>query len=306
LSQRGLSWNVQHFNRWLVDQEYQRHLLQVGFTDRLLGRALDRLRATGLYDRSLVVVTADNGEGFGRLGNGHEISRRNAGDIALSPLFVKPPFQREGRIERRHVRTIDVLPTIAAVAHLRIDWPIEGRSVLGRAARRIPSSTLLVKRSGQRLRLSLGALRSRAADALRLKLRLFGSGAGAPGLYGIGPFPSMHGAPVGRFGRLPASGTRAALDAAGSYSRVRLGSGFLPVMVTGTLTGSDYRRPLDIAVAVNDTIAATAPTFAGRRRGRQLFSALLPETALRDGANRVQLFAIVPGGTGPRLRPLTP
>jgi hypothetical protein len=30
-----------------VNQSYQRHLLQVGFTDRLLGKVLDRLRASG-------------------------------------------------------------------------------------------------------------------------------------------------------------------------------------------------------------------------------------------------------------------
>jgi hypothetical protein len=32
-TQRRYSWNLLHFNRWLVNQSYQRHLLQVGFTD---------------------------------------------------------------------------------------------------------------------------------------------------------------------------------------------------------------------------------------------------------------------------------
>ena len=53
---------------WLSQQKYQRHLLQVELADRLLGLTLDRLRATGLYDRSLIVVTADHGESFGRPG----------------------------------------------------------------------------------------------------------------------------------------------------------------------------------------------------------------------------------------------
>jgi len=150
-----------HFNRWLVNQSYQRHLLQVGFTDRLLGWVLDRLRSTGLYDRSLIVVTADNGEGFGRLGNGHEINRANAGDIALTPLIVKLPGQRTGRLLGRHVRTIDVLPTIARIAHVRLPRGVQGRSVFGPAARRIPSSTTLVKRSGQRVRLGFQSLKRR-------------------------------------------------------------------------------------------------------------------------------------------------
>src|SRR5215210_5919867 len=45
------------FNGQLAVQAWQRHLLQVGFTDRLLGTFLRRLRRTGLWDKALVVVT---------------------------------------------------------------------------------------------------------------------------------------------------------------------------------------------------------------------------------------------------------
>jgi hypothetical protein len=303
-TQGRFSWHFQHFNRWLVNQYYQRHLLQVGFTDRLLGSALDRLRATGLYDSSLIVVTADNGEGFGRLGNGHVIRRVNAGDIALTPLFIKLPSQRQGRIVRRHVRMIDVVPTMARVARLRLRWRVEGRSVFGPASRRIPGSTLLVKRSGRRIRLSLRALRRRAAGALRLKLRLFGSG--GTSLNRVGPYRFMHGTPVRRWRALAPGGTRAVVDLADGYMRVRLASGFVPVKVMGRLTGRGSRKRTDIAIAINDTIAATAPTVAPRRHGTRFFSALVPESALREGRNEVEIFAIVRGGGAPQLRPLTP
>jgi Sulfatase len=48
-------------DRWLLEQAYQRHLLQARYTDALLGALLDRLRDKGIYDRALVVITADNG-----------------------------------------------------------------------------------------------------------------------------------------------------------------------------------------------------------------------------------------------------
>ena len=51
-------------NQSAVNQYWQRHLLQLGFTDRLLGRLVTRLRRAGLYDRSLLVVTADHGASF--------------------------------------------------------------------------------------------------------------------------------------------------------------------------------------------------------------------------------------------------
>jgi len=58
--------------RWLEDwpalQAQQRYLLQLGYTDAALGLVLRRLRETGLYDRALVIVTADHGVGF-RLGD---------------------------------------------------------------------------------------------------------------------------------------------------------------------------------------------------------------------------------------------
>jgi len=302
-TQKRYSWNLLHYTRWLVNQSYQRHLLQVGFTDRLLGRALARLRATGLYDRALVVVTADNGESFGRLGNGHEISNKNAGDIALTPLLIKLPGQRGGRIVRRHVRTLDLLPTIARVAHVRIPWRAHGRPVFGPGASRIPVTTVMYKRSGRRIRLSPRSLARRADAALRLKLGLFGSGNDPPGLFGIGPRPSLHGTPVSRLTVLPAGRTRAALDAASRYRRVRRSSGSVPARVMGELTGRGSRRQVDLAVAVNGTVVATAPTFAPRRGATQLFSVLVPERSFREGRNGVKLYAI---GAGMRLRQLTP
>ena len=47
--------------RWLVVQAQQRYLLEVGYVDRFVAEVLERLDATGLYDRALIVVTADHG-----------------------------------------------------------------------------------------------------------------------------------------------------------------------------------------------------------------------------------------------------
>ena len=49
---------------WLVKVSYQRHLLQLGMADRLLGELVARLRGTGLYRDALVMVVADHGIGF--------------------------------------------------------------------------------------------------------------------------------------------------------------------------------------------------------------------------------------------------
>lgn len=51
-------------------QAYQRHLLQMGYTDFVLGELIDALRASGRFENSLIVVTADHGIYFGQQANG--------------------------------------------------------------------------------------------------------------------------------------------------------------------------------------------------------------------------------------------
>jgi hypothetical protein len=202
------------------------------------------------------------------------------------------------------VREIDVLPTIARVAHVRPDWKVEGVPLIGPHRRRPPASTLLFERDGRRIVLSGRDLHRRAAAALRLKLQLFGAADSGPGLYGIGPFSSMHGTPVNRWPALPRSGTRAVLDGPDRYRNVRLDAGSLPVKVSGRLTGTNSGDPTNVAVAIDGTIAATAPTVSPRRHARQVVSLLIPESALHEGNNRLEIFAIERRQGTLALRPL--
>ena len=137
-------------NDYLLQQAYQRHLLQAGFADRLLGTLLRRLHEKRLYDRALIVVTADNGESFMHHASRHLATPETVEDIADTPLFIKRPFQRSGRISDRHVRTKDILPTIADVLGIRMPWRVEGISIFDRAAQ-IPSNVEVYQRSGRKL-----------------------------------------------------------------------------------------------------------------------------------------------------------
>src|SRR4051794_6156128 len=95
-------------NEWLTEQSLQRTLLQMMFTDRLVGRLVKRLHDTGQWDRTLLVITADHGESFkrkrtpaaafrtGRLHWRRAVTKDNLEEIAPVPLFVKYPDQRDG------------------------------------------------------------------------------------------------------------------------------------------------------------------------------------------------------------------
>src|SRR5215210_3958468 len=120
-------------NRQLAVQAWQRHLLQVGYTDRLLGRFLRRLHATGLWDKALVVVTADHGVSF----RGGDLRRRptktNLAELAFTPLFMKLPGEKAGRLVRAGARAP---PLVAGAAARAVRQRLVGAAAGGH--RRLP------------------------------------------------------------------------------------------------------------------------------------------------------------------------
>jgi hypothetical protein len=295
-------WGHAFSSRWVSTQKYQRHLLQLGYVDRLVGSVISRLKTQGMYDKALIVVTADNGESFGRVDNGHEIDRRNFGDIALTPLFVKRPGQSAGGIQARHVRTEDVVPTLAQLTHTKIHYRVSGRSFYGRSAAKIPAGAVVYQRSGRSFRLTSAGLHRWAKGAQALKLRLFGAGNGAPGLYGNGPYRGLVGRPVGELHPSPRGTLRAGLDNPRSYADVHPGAAFVPSYVTGTVTGGT--PPAAVAVAIDGRIAGTSPTFRTVAGGPFYYATLVPPSSFRTGRNTVQLFAVSGSAAAPGLRGL--
>ena len=105
----------------------RRYLLQLRFTDRALGELLAKLRSSGLYDKALVIVTADHGVSFHPNASRRYVTKANIGEIGSIPLFIKGPGQRTGRVDPRHARTIDIVPTIAD--YLGANWTSDGQSL---------------------------------------------------------------------------------------------------------------------------------------------------------------------------------
>jgi hypothetical protein len=178
-------------NQAAVDQYWQRHLLQLGYADRVLGELLGRLRATGLYRRALLVVTADHGVSFRAGGKRRPLSSANEQDIAYVPMFVKLPGQSRGRVVRPPARTLDVLPTLADGMGVRIPWHVDGHSLLG--ARPRERNVVLVKDRGRRFVIAARRLEALRVEALRRQLRLFGSGEPVATLFAVGPDRELFG-----------------------------------------------------------------------------------------------------------------
>ena len=123
-----------YFSRWGEDPGQarfgqQRHLLQLGLADRLLGEYLDRLEAIGDFDRATVIVAADHGISFVPGERSRGIGEANVGGIASVPLLYKEPGQRTGTVQHQPVQLIDIVPTIAAQLGLDPPWTFDGRDM---------------------------------------------------------------------------------------------------------------------------------------------------------------------------------
>ena len=117
----SLSWAP-----WVAAVSEQRHLLQAEYTDALIGQMLDTLRDEGLYDDSLIVITADHGIALGERTNSRYVEPPTVDGIAYAPLLVKEPGQDAGVVDDTNVTSIDVLPTIAERLGLTPDWDVDG------------------------------------------------------------------------------------------------------------------------------------------------------------------------------------
>jgi hypothetical protein len=296
----GLTDESSWGNDYLNAQAYQRHLLQMQFADRLLGTMLRRLREDRLYDRSLIVVTADNGEAFlHRSVNRHEAIPQNAHEIADTPLLIKAPGERRGRIVDSHVRTIDVLPTIAQLLHVRLPWPVQGRPVW-RSASDVPQDVVVYQRSGKRLVLAPAEFHRRIQASVERKVRLFGSDGSGPGLFGFGPHPELVGRPLSATQVNHDSDARAHINGAASYGHVDLQSGFVPAQISGRVSGQ-AAPGRDLAFAVNGRIVGVAPSFQLAGSGSEQFSVVVPDGSFHDGRNRVEVLWVRRSGTTPIL-----
>jgi hypothetical protein len=296
------SSEISVFDRTLVHQSWQRHLLQTGAVDTLIGELLARMRATGLLDKAVLVVMADHGVSF-RVGatDRRTIVPANAPDIAPIPLFIRTPGQRRGRVSSALVRTYDVLPTVAARIGLRLPRGLNGRVADSGVVRRRQRVSVLSRAAIGQVTMSRGRLVALRSRALRRKLGLFGSGRRS--VFDFGPNRSLLlknvtevqvGAPPRRI--------RASLNDADEYRSVNPRAGYVPLHVTGTISGGGGRSRRNIAVAMNGFIRGVSRTARLRGRPAEVFSVLLPESALVRGRNPVEVFTVERQNGRPLLR----
>jgi len=101
---------------------------EIAYADQSLGTILRQLEASGEDRRTLIVVTADHGEG--RLEHGEMTHAFLAYETTLHvPLIFKVPGLQGGRRTPETVGTVDVVPTVLDLLGFAIPGDVQGRSL---------------------------------------------------------------------------------------------------------------------------------------------------------------------------------
>ena len=100
---------------------------EVAYTDHVVGRLLEHLRARGLLDSTLVVLTADHGESLGEHGESTHAYFIYDATVHV-PLIIRTPWALRGR-SRTQVAGVDIFPTLLDLLNLPPQAGIDGHSL---------------------------------------------------------------------------------------------------------------------------------------------------------------------------------
>jgi hypothetical protein len=189
-----------------------------------------------------------------------------------------------------------VASTVADVLGRPLGYRDDGRSAFARATSRRRRITLPVRDFSSIVSISGRRWEARRRRVVQRRLRDFGTGKLGLLFAGIGPNQALIGRQVEEIGRASAGDVPGvALVERGLFANVRRDSGVVPTQIAGDLRGGAPGSHRELAVAVNGRIEAVGRSFYLSGDPIEHFAFNVPESALREGRNTVEVFEVVAG-----------
>ena len=268
--------------------QQQRMLMQLVYTDTLLGQVLKRLRDTKVWDDAMVVVTADHGEGFVPDENVRHFDDSNMAELAYVPFFVKMPEQTAPKVEPRHVQHVDVLATIADLLDVPLSFKTDGVSALGkprttteRAWYDNPNEPRPFDGAKFEPRLASGFAHEIAKTAL-----------GPRGLFALGEHADLVGTPVADLTVGTPSPVKATQGSKLGFENAEPTKGKVQALLWGGLDGAPAAGTTWLVASVNGTVAGTILAARSRVKGTWHFTGMVDDAYYKDGRNDVRLWVV--------------
>ena len=288
----------------VIELAHSQHLLQVAYTDRLVGQVIDKLKAEGMWDRSLVVIGADHGTGWTPGEPSRALGRRNAPDLLWGPQFIMAPGQDSAVVDGRNWEQVDLLPTVADLAGIQVPWRTDGSSQTGEPAR-TRTDKWWYDILGRRQVLDGPA---NWAQVLEGTTDTLVRGAeGVRGLYRYGPAGDLVYEPPASVGPVGGAPATAVLDDRRPLGEVHPGSGTVPALVSGRLTAPPPPGAT-VLIAVNGRIGGGSEPFPERPGEPAVrFAVLTPDLLWKPGHGhrQLQLYLLDRSDGRPSLQPVS-
>jgi len=103
---------------------------EIAYADAQFGNLLGRLSELGVRERTLVVVTADHGEGLGEHGEQTHSLFIYDGTLHVPLIVHAPAALPKGRVVERQVSLVDVVPTVLELLGMELPRGLDGISLL--------------------------------------------------------------------------------------------------------------------------------------------------------------------------------
>lgn len=286
---------VEGDGRWGDDPDppligFQRHLYQVGFLDRMLGRMLDHLDETGTWDDTMVIVVADHGASFVTGEHRRWPYEDNRDDLYRVPLFIKYPGQAAGEVVDLPVFGIDILPTIADVLEVDPGWEFDGVSLLELSSERTHEPTRWCC-NGEGVSTDLDVLYSQ----VERNHQWIPDQSSWVGVASIGDNGNLVGTPTTDIDISSDAGFRWSLDLGAGLEEVDRSTGMVQTLLTGRIEADPLPDSDELLIVVDDVVAGVAHMVRdGATSGA--VTGVIAEELVADGANDVDL--LLPDGDG--------
>ncbi|WP_311029957.1 sulfatase-like hydrolase/transferase [Mesorhizobium koreense] len=287
----------QHF----VDFAYKRYLMQVGYVDRMIGELIKRLKSINAYDRSMIIITADHGREF-KTNTEDRILNYKDVDLLHVPLLIKLPNQERGEINKNLVSNIDIVPTIADVLGIDLNWKFDGQSVFSENYKE--SENLNIVFRSKEFNIDRNSIVS--LPLLGWQTQTFGSGTSLSDLPVNGPYASMIGKDIESLDVVKAPKEQEArlTQNFSMLADIDPASDFRPWLVSSEVANlGDDGQPW-IALALNGKIVTLSQVYKDKN-GSDRILALFPPGSIAAGANALSAFQVSGSEAVLKLRPIS-
>lgn len=283
-------------NEEVIRDMYQTFLYQVGAADHVLHNLISKLKSSGKWDSTMLIVTADHGISFiPTMSQRHTdfADPEQVADIYRIPTFIKYPNQTAGIVDDCAMTNLDLLPTIIDVTQTKTSWTFAGKSV----AHECPTGRVrrVVSATGERGVMSGGF--DEARDRAAAYAQIVSNVGPINTIAAVGAGASLLGTHIGKH-PVDARVIDWTTDQKEMFKNVSSTRGAtIPALLTGVVKVS---TPLEVGtegiIAVDGIAAGVIGELSGEKSVKG-YTAILDYTLLTSGAHTVELVIRNPDGS---------